>query len=503
MSYEDRDYEIRPRSRSRGTARQAENDMPEYTGRGPAQYGGAPARQSAGGDDYDYDAPASDGRRGAYDDGADYTRRGGRSAARRETYDADDDYDFDEPADEQRGRRRGKARDEYYEADDEDYEPVRRGAARGAARSRNDDYEDEDIDDGDERYYEDDEYDEDADGAFEDGYDEYSDDFGDDGEPPRDSARSRLKRKRNNDRLAVIITLAVLLAIMIPVSISMGWFGRSISDNSNVLQPAVTSAPEYNEQPTFVQATPTDIPTIEPSQPTMQAALPTASPAVSGQGGNFETIASTGRTLDRSKKAIALTFDDGPSKYSLEIIDILQQHGGLCTFFVVGERLEEYSNTLQAEHAAKCQIGSHTYSHPNLREISTAEITEQVNKTNELVKRYIGEECTILRPPFGAINETVKATVPVPMIKWSIDSRDWDYKDADKVYNVIMESVVDGDIILMHDMYPSTVEAVRRIVPELVAQGYQLCTIDELFHLKHVSLHPGSAWLSAKGEPNY
>ena len=241
--------------------------------------------------------------------------------------------------------------------------------------------------------------------------------------------------------------------------------------------------------------------TVMPAETMDVTTPPTSEPTQTPEVGGV--VLSSGRILDPEQKAVALTFDDGPSKFTSEIMDALEAYDGRGTFFVVGERLDEWSDTLKAENDRGHQIGSHTYSHPNLTKLSEKHIREQFDETQALVLKYVGEEPAILRPPYGSINELVKATIPVPMIKWSVDSRDWDSRDAASVYDVITSSVVDGDIILMHDLYDSTAEAVRRVAPWLHEQGFQMCTVEELFELKHINLHPGSAWLSAKGTPDY
>ena len=145
-----------------------------------------------------------------------------------------------------------------------------------------------------------------------------------------------------------------------------------------------------------------------------------------------------------------------------------------------------------------CQIGMHTYSHANLTKLSKSEILDEISRTQELIVKYTGEESHLVRPPYGSVNSTVKETIDLPLINWSIDTRDWESRDADSVYNEIMNNVSDGDILLMHDLYASSAEAVQRVVPELVKQGYQLCTIDELFELKGIKLHSGTVFRSAK-----
>ena len=127
--------------------------------------------------------------------------------------------------------------------------------------------------------------------------------------------------------------------------------------------------------------------------------------------------------LPTEKKLVALTFDDGPyTKVTNRILDVLEANGARATFFVVGERLDTYSDTLKREASLGNQIGNHTYGHPNLNKLSAKEIKEQISKTNKKLKRYITTgEVVMLRPPYGSANATVRATVTVPMINWSLE----------------------------------------------------------------------------------
>ena len=122
---------------------------------------------------------------------------------------------------------------------------------------------------------------------------------------------------------------------------------------------------------------------------------------------------------------------------------------------------------------------------------------DEINKSCHAISKYSGKRVKILRPPEGAANETVKANVDMPMVLWSVDSRDWDYRNADKDYQSVMDNVFDGSIVLMHDLYPETADAIARIVPELAKQGYKFVTFSELMELRGVDVEPGEKYFSA------
>ncbi len=303
--------------------------------------------------------------------------------------------------------------------------------------------------------------------------------------PPAQPARRR--RKRNSNRIAALALLAVLALVLIPITINSGLLSGGAQAGGGLFGGLFGTSLSTEKPFEDVFATPTADPNATPAPTQAPTQAPTEAPTEV-----------PGRVLDPNKKAIALTFDDGPSKYTDEILDALEAVDGRATFFVVGERLDNQSERLKREHEMGCQIGMHTYSHANLTKLSKSEMLDEIERTQELIVKYTGEESHLVRPPYGSVNSTVKETIDLPLINWSVDTRDWESRDADSVYKEIMNNVQDGDILLMHDLYSSTAEAVKRVVPELVEQGYQLCTIDELFELKGITLHSGTVFRSAK-----
>lgn len=186
------------------------------------------------------------------------------------------------------------------------------------------------------------------------------------------------------------------------------------------------------------------------------------------------------RKIDKNKKMVALTYDDGPSIYTPRILKTLEENDSVATFFVVGNRVPKYSKSVKKAYSMGCQIGNHSYEHKNLTRVSRKEVKRQMDKTNRAIKKITGEEPVIMRPPGGATNRDVKAWVGMPSIIWSVDTLDWKTRNAQSTKNAVLNHVRDGDIVLMHDLYESTAKASQTIIPALVDRGYQLVTVSEL-----------------------
>ena len=186
------------------------------------------------------------------------------------------------------------------------------------------------------------------------------------------------------------------------------------------------------------------------------------------------------RKIDKNKKMVALTYDDGPSIYTPRVLKTLKENNAVATFFVVGNRVPTYSDTVKKAHDMGCEIGNHTYEHKSLPNLSETEVKRQISKTNKEVKKAIGEKPVIMRPTGGATNTNIKKWVGMPSIIWSVDTLDWKTRNADSTRRAVLNRVKDGDIVLMHDLYSATATASETIIPELVRRGYQLVTVSEL-----------------------
>ena len=186
------------------------------------------------------------------------------------------------------------------------------------------------------------------------------------------------------------------------------------------------------------------------------------------------------REVDGSKPMVALTYDDGPSIYTDQILDVYEEYGARCTFFIVGDRINWNEDQAIREYELGCEQGNHTFGHNRLTDLDGDGMVETLDKTDEELIRITGKPSTCLRPPEGRYNDTLKDVCNAPIILWSVDSEDWKSRDADTVCSRIIGKVKDGDIVLMHDLYQSTADATERIVPALLDAGFQLVTVEEL-----------------------
>ncbi len=178
---------------------------------------------------------------------------------------------------------------------------------------------------------------------------------------------------------------------------------------------------------------------------------------------------------------VALTFDDGPNpEYTGRVLQVLADNYSHATFFVVGTNAEKYPHVLQDIAASGNEIGNHTYSHANLTDIDSADVEEEIDRVNRAVKKATGEIATVIRPPYGAYNEDVLQQLQQPVILWDLDTEDWDSRNAQVIVERIIANVEDGDIILMHDIYESTAEAVELLIPRLKEMGYQVVSVSEM-----------------------
>ena len=198
-------------------------------------------------------------------------------------------------------------------------------------------------------------------------------------------------------------------------------------------------------------------------------------------------------------KAVALTFDDGPSRDNDgTILETLQANGAHATFFVLGNRARVDGDIMQMITGAGCEIASHSWDHPQLSKLKWTKVKSQIDRTDKIVAKLLnGYEISLLRPPYGSISKTMRKKIKKPMILWSLDTEDWKSRNAKKVFNRVKKEVKDGDIILMHDIHPETAQAVKKIVPWLSEQGYDMLTVSELMARKGKKLEAGKAYLDA------
>jgi peptidoglycan/xylan/chitin deacetylase (PgdA/CDA1 family) len=198
-------------------------------------------------------------------------------------------------------------------------------------------------------------------------------------------------------------------------------------------------------------------------------------------------------------KLIALTFDDGPGQGASSIMQTLAENGAKATFFNLGWRVQSNPGLAAEIVKAGNQIGNHTWDHPDLTKLDANGVRTQFGNTQNVIESATGVRPHVCRPPYGAVNDTVKAIAAeegCAIVNWSVDPDDWKLKDAQKVHDAVMSHVKPGSIVLMHDIYTSSADAVKLIVPELKAQGYTMVTIDELFAAQG-GVQPGQVYSHA------
>ena len=211
---------------------------------------------------------------------------------------------------------------------------------------------------------------------------------------------------------------------------------------------------------------------------------------------NLKNHVTNNARIDKTKPMVALTFDDGPDpKRTLEIIDILKQYDVRASFFDIGNLMEKYPEIVKQEVEAECDVGGHTYSHVNLNDLSKEDIIEEIQKMEDVFEKITGKSLQYIRPTYGNANALVRSTVNRPLIDWTIDSRDWESRDTDKILEEIYQTDdFDGKIIILHVIYDTTVEAAKKLIPDLIQKGYQLVTISEMAEAKGVTLENGMVY---------
>ncbi len=192
---------------------------------------------------------------------------------------------------------------------------------------------------------------------------------------------------------------------------------------------------------------------------------------------------------------VALTFDDGPrSSTTGPLLDGLELREVPATFFLVGSRIPGNEDLVRRMAAEGHQIGIHTYDHVKLKGLSRQDFDLQVGKTRVLITRLVGEGNYWLRPPYGLIDRQAENWCGGPVILWSVDPEDWKDNDIDRVVAAVAEHVSDGDIILLHDLFPSSAQAALRIVDTLLARGYCFVTVEQLMAERGVTPKSGEQY---------
>lgn len=179
-------------------------------------------------------------------------------------------------------------------------------------------------------------------------------------------------------------------------------------------------------------------------------------------------------------RKVALTFDDGPSEYTVELSRGLKERGVQATFFLLGENMEGRREMIEELVNDGHLIGNHSYHHVQLNKLSMEEAMEEIEKTNRLIREWTGEEPVYIRPPYGAWSQELEKVVDMIPVFWNVDSLDWKLQNKEQVLCCLSGQVEEGDVILMHDGYQSSVDAAFALVDHLQSRGFVFANVEEM-----------------------
>lgn len=180
-------------------------------------------------------------------------------------------------------------------------------------------------------------------------------------------------------------------------------------------------------------------------------------------------------------RQVALTFDDGPHQTCTPaLLDGLKQRGVKATFFLMGENIAGKESLVQRMQEEGHLIGNHSYRHIQMTKEGAEQACAEIEQTETLIQNITGRRPEYLRPPYGAWNEQLECRVNLTTVLWNVDSLDWKLQNTEQIVRRVEKDVKNGDIILMHDIFPTSVEAALRIVDDLQKQGYEFVTVEEL-----------------------
>ena len=209
-------------------------------------------------------------------------------------------------------------------------------------------------------------------------------------------------------------------------------------------------------------------------------------------------INESGYNYTNSKKSISFTFDDSPNQNKTnKILSSLEDNHFHATFFVVGNKMTKNRDLLINIKNSGNEIGSHSYDHSNMNKMSNEEFVEDYNKVNDIYKSIFNEDIKYIRPPYGLIKDSHLNLVNATYIMWNMDTLDWKRRNSNYIINYVVNNVKDGDIILFHDSYNSTVEAIEELLPILYSKGFQVMSVSELFELKGIKVNSKEVYYNA------
>ena len=210
--------------------------------------------------------------------------------------------------------------------------------------------------------------------------------------------------------------------------------------------------------------------------------------------------------INKTKKLIAFTFDDTPARELESILSVFTAYNeanpdciATATLFCNGRLIDETNfSTLHLALTLGWELGNHSHSHPDFTTLTNAQIAEELAKTEEKLSSLDGKTKHLFRPPFGRIDKEQKTAVNVPIIDWTIDTLDWTGASAESIYQTVFSQKESGSIVLMHDGYQGTVEALKRLLPDLKNAGYQVVSVSQMAKAHDCPLKNSSTYIRAR-----
>ena len=185
--------------------------------------------------------------------------------------------------------------------------------------------------------------------------------------------------------------------------------------------------------------------------------------------------------IENGVKKVALTFDDGPDpKVTTQILETLKKYDAKATFFMLGSRVEYYPDIAKNVKDAGHELGNHTWNHPDLTKAGIEKIRNEINRTNSIIEEVTGKQATAFRPPYGAVNATVRNQTDLPVVLWDVDTLDWKHRNPNQLLTKVQEMTKDGSIILMHDIHQATADGLDAVLAYLQSEGYEFLTVSEM-----------------------
>lgn len=347
--------------------------------------------------------------------------------------------------------------------------------------------------------------------------------------------------RRNIILASLMMVIVALCAFIIVLS-----FAR---EDENVAEPTIAPTIEVSnpiETPTApfspqVSGSPSGTPEVTAVPTATPTAAPTATPTAASTAKPTPNQDPAGPTSSHpdyeGKKIISLTFDDGPSVYyTPDLLDVLKERGVRVTFFIVGYQLtySKAPSILKRAYEEGHEIGNHTESHENLKKIPLEQALQEINGLNDRIEEIIGVRPTVLRPPYGSYSTEVRQNCGMPIIKWNVDSRDWDivhknnikkYAEANNIsqdeakailinkllfegytgddgvkYPSVVSCLEHGAIILFHDIHEATVDAIPILLDYLEANNYVCLPVSEMIMTEGPAPSAGEVYRSIRSQ---